>query len=412
MTSPTAAYRKDLAGHGLPFGERDGEWIAVASLVTRAADATSAADTDRDARDVGQLAWASAVDTATQALGRPELDRLAAREWGAGWSDFDPLTLLAVAMHLAGALDLSAVVLDGVLRVRRGTPNVPYGRALAERARLAYFAGEYEIAEDFYTQVDKIGARLSSVELRARATNGFSSLAQVRGNHPRMLEFATQGVLLAEQTNIPRVRWNARYGIMFASALFRRYDDALVHGWELFNLGRGDELGEGQALQALGQLLLEMGDVDAARAAFTAVVSRALPPYRLLSALGSLATVSALDPAHGETLEWAVSEIERFRNSTVSPWAYADALLDCVAALRDARQVARARSLLDEVLAISEAHGLHAVHYRAEAIQLDTVTSRPERAAIAARATEIVRSVRHLAPRRLPRHVRMTAARG
>jgi tetratricopeptide (TPR) repeat protein len=406
MMSATAAYRKDLAGHGSPFGERDGEWITVASLVSSAADANA------DADGVEQKAWLSAIDAAVHALGHTELDRLSAREWGAGWSDFDPLTLIAVAMHQAGARDLSSVVLDALLRVRRGVPDLAYGRALAERARVAYFAGEYEVAEDFYNEVDRIGRRLSSVELRARATNGFSSLAQVRGNHPRMLEFATQGLALAEQTAVPRLRWNARYAIMLSSAVFRRYDDALVHGWELFNLARGDALGEARALHALGQLLLEMGDIDAARSAFTAVVSRALPPVPLLAALGSLASATALSPTHRETLEWAVTEVERFRRSRVSPWAYADALLDCVVALRDVSELPRARSLLDEVLAITKAHGFHALQFRAEAIELRAVTSRPERARVAANATEVVRLVRRLAPPRLPRHVRMTAARG
>jgi tetratricopeptide (TPR) repeat protein len=406
MTSATAAYRKDLAGRGSSFGERDSEWITVASLVERAADAQS------DAQDVAQRAWTSAIDAAIHALGPTELDRLSAREWGSGWSDFDPLTLIAIAMHHAGAAHLPAVVLDSLLRVRRGTPDLAYGRALAERARVAYFAGEYEIAEDFYKQVDRISGRLSSVELRARATNGFMGLAQVRGNYPAMLEAATRGLPLAEQTGIPRLRWNARYSIMMSTALFHQYDDALMHGWALFNLGRGDEVAEGLALHALGQLLFEMGDVDAARAAFTAVVSRTMPSYRMLSALGSLASVTALSPANRETLDWAVAEVEGFRNSGVSPWAYADALLDCVVALRDVREVVRARSLLDEALVIAKAHGLHALQFRAEAIELAAVTSQPERAAVAATGIEIVRSVRRLAPRRLPRHVRMTAARG
>ncbi len=403
MTSATAAYRKDLAANGSPFGAHDGEWIAVASLVSTAALGDSESD---------RAAWDAAIETATTALGARELDRLSSREWGTGWSSFDSLTLMAIAMHEAGARHLSTVVLDSLLRVRRNERDLAYGRALAQRARVAYLAGEQEVAEDFYRQVESIGTRVKSVELRARAANGFVGLAQVRGNHPAMLEVAQRGLSLAEQTGIPRLRWNARYSIMMSTALFRRFDEALEHGWELFNLVRGDVVGEALALQSLGQLLVDMGDVDSARFAFEAVVSRALPPHVLLSALGSLANASAASPSHRTTLDWAVTEVEAFRDAAAPPWAYAAALLDSAIALRDVGQISRASKLRDEVLAVTRTHGFHSLQYRAENLELDTVTSRPERAAVAAAATEIVRSVRRLAPRRLPRHVRMATFRG
>jgi tetratricopeptide (TPR) repeat protein len=406
MTSASAAYRKDLAANGSAFGEQDGAWITVVSLVTNAAECAAL-----DEPDVDALGWDSAIAAATQSLGSSELDRLSAREWGSGRSAFDPLTLLSLFMHELGARELSTLLLDGVLRVRRHTQDIAYGRALAQRARVAYLAGEHEVAEELYRRVDVLGRRLGSAELRARAANGFAGLAQVRGNHPQMLEAATRGLALAEQTEIPRLRWNARYTIMASTALFHRFDDALAHGWELFNLGRGDVLGESLALQSLGQLLLEMGDADSARAAFAAVVSRPLPAYVLLAALGSLANATALVASQRQTLEWSVAEIEGFRDSAPPPWAYASALLDCVVALRDAGDVDRAKRLRDELLAIAGSHGFHALQYRAESITFDVVSVPPQRAVVAAPATEIVRSVRRLAPRRLPRHVMVPAAR-
>lgn len=403
MTSATAAYRKDLAANGLPFGERDGEWIAVASLAANAASGEPGGE---------PLAWAAAIETAARALGTAELDRLSNREWGTGWSAFDPLTLIAVAMHDAGARDLSIVVLDSVLRVRKGERDLAFGRALAQRARVAYLAGEQEVAEDLYRQVDSIGQRLESVELRARAANGFVSLAQVRGNHPQMLDAATRGLALAEQTSIPRLRWNARYSIMLASAQFRRFDEALEHGWELFRLVKGDVVGEALALQALGHLLVDMGDNDSARSAFSAVVSRPLPSYMLLASLASLALTSALSPIHRQTVDWAIAEVESFRESGASPWAYTSALLDCVVALRDVGDPTRALQLRDEALVLCAAHRFHALQFRAEAIELDAITLPPEPAVVADAATEVVSSVRRLAPRQLPRHVRMVAAGG
>ncbi|HEY4303155.1 MAG TPA: hypothetical protein VGM82_01705 [Gemmatimonadaceae bacterium] len=408
MTSATVAYRKDLAARGSAFGPRDGDWIIVASLANHAAEyKASSAD---DCAEALHAAWSSAIETATSSLGAPELDRRATLEWGCAWSDADPLTLISIAMADAGAKALPMLLLDSILRVRRDTRDIAYGRALAERARMAFFAGEPELAEDLYRQVDRLGLELSSVELRARAAGGFGSLAQHRGNHPEMLRNATHSFELAEQTQIPRVRWNARYAITMSCAVFRRYDEALVHGWELFNLACGDERGEGLALNALGQLLFEMGDVEAARSAFAAVVSRKLPEKSLLTALGSLAQVSALLPDQSAAVTWAVAEVERFRHKGESPWSFASALLDCVEGLRDTGDVDRARVLRQEVLAISRAHKLHALEYRAESLRLEDTTRVPERVVVAPRGTEIVRSVRELAPQRLPRHVRLATA--
>lgn len=401
MISATAAYRKDLAANGKPFGGHDGAWLTVASLVEAAALGIDESATE---------SWEGAIGAAVDALGAAELDRLSSREWGASWSSFDPLTLLAIAMHDAGARALSVITLDALLRVRSGQRDVAYGRALAQRARAAYLTGEHEVASDLYGQVDAIGRRMKSVELRARAACGLVGLAQVRGNHPEMFAQAQRALELAERTTIPRLRWSARYSMMLGSALFRRYDEALDHGWQLFELVKGDQSGEALALHSLGQMLFEMGDTEGARAAFAAVVSRPLSADMLLAALGSLALTVAVSETDRKTFEWAVSEIQSFRESTASQWSYASALLDCTIALRDAGRIDEAREMHRELLTLSRTHGFHALAYRAESIALDAAPSRPERTFAGTSTREIIRSVRELAPRRLPRHVRLVAA--
>ena len=401
MSAP-AAYRKDLAANGQPFGERDGDWITIASLASSAALGEEGSET----------AWAGAIDTAVQVFGAAELDRLAQYEWGTAWSDFDPLTLASIAMHEANARATSTVILDSVLRVRNGMQDLAYGRALAQRARNAYLSAEHELAADTYQRVDLIGRRINSIELRARAAQGVVGLAQWRGNHPQMLEAAARSLELAEQTRIPRVRSGARYSMMMSTAVFRRFDESLHHGWELFNIARGNQDAEAVALFALGQLFLDMGHVDAARSAFVTVLSRPLPAHRLLAALGSLATTSAFAPAERERLEWAVAEVERFRDTAVAPWAYASTLLDCALALRDIGDPARGMALRDEALAIAKARGFFALEFRAESMQFDATTVLPPRAPVTDAGTEIMRSVRRLGPRRLPRHVRMATANG
>lgn len=399
MTSATAAYRKDLTANGRPFGDHDGNWVAVGSLVERAADLAS--------NDADPL-LAKAAEFAAVALGA-QWPTMAEREWGVATpSGWDPITLLALAQFNAGARHSSAALLDGVLVHLRRLSNVALGRALAQRARVAYWFGEHELAEDLYGQVGDLGRELSSAELQARAMAGEAGLRQVAGNFPAYRVAATKFLAFAEASGIRLLIRNAHYSGMMCAAAFRQFDQALQHGWQLYSLSAGNPAQEAQALQSLGQLFLEMGDALSARAAHAAVTQLEAPPHVLLAALGGLA-VSAAATREAHLMDWAISEIESLRDRVVPPFAMATAFLDAAIALRDAGRFDEARRFRDETIAIAERHRYNEIAYRAEALAVDAGPV-AEPASVDSSSERIVRTVRGLEPRRLPKHVRVAAS--
>jgi tetratricopeptide (TPR) repeat protein len=395
MTSATAAYRKDLAANGRPFGVGDGDWIMVGSLVERAAELGI---------DEAESLLTQAADTAATTLGAEQI-AFAAREWGTAPSGWDPITLLAIVEFNAGARHSSAALLDAVLVHLRRCSNVALGRALAQRARVAFWFGEHELAEDLYGQVERLGRVLQSAELQARAVAGEGGLRQVAGNFPAYRASAQKYLAFANESGITTLIRNAHYSGMMSSAMFKLFDEALRHGWELYRLSAGNAVDEAFALQALGQLFLDMGDPASARAAHAAVTRIEAPPRLMLSALGGLA-VAAAATGDGDVVDWAVGEIERFRDRDVPPFSMATALLDAAIAQRDLGRSDAARRYRDEAINLAELHRYNQISYRADTMSVEAPPA-TESARVGSTGEDIVRSVRRLEPSRLPEHVRV-----
>ena len=395
MASATTAYRTDLAAHGQPFTARDGDWIVVASLVEQ-----------------GQVesAWRHAAET----LGDAELDRLARREWNDAWHDADAIVLLAATLHDQGARRLAGALLDALLRLSRGNEDLRFGRMLAQRARTAYQSGELEVAEDQYGQVDRLGRRLESPELRARAALGLLAVAHHRGNYPEHARQAKRAARFAEQAAFPRLQRQAYFALTLGASVAGDFDAALRHGWKLFELSQHDTVDRLSALQALGQVMLDMGDHRSARAAFAAVLSQPNPPKLLLATLGSFAVTAAYgDEGKPDytALEWAVAEVVRLRDWVAPRFSYASSLLDCAIALRDAGRIDDARRVRDELLEIARTRGYHELAYRAESLDLahPPAALSPPAGTRSPKIARIVTSVRRLEPPQLPEHVLLAA---
>ena len=402
----TAAYRTDLAAHGRPFGANDGEWITVAILAEQAA--YGAADP--------ATRLASAAAEAARALGDAQLARLAWDEWEGKPEPLDAITLLTVVMQEAGARALAGAILDSALAVVRDRADRVAARMIAQRARIAYVSAELEAAQDLYRQVDAIGTALGDAGLRARAALGLGAVAHVRGNYPEQDTFARQAVRLATEAGLGRLQRRAHYALMLSASVGGRFDEALQHGWAMFELSTDEGRDRATALQSIGQLLLERGDRVTARAAFAAVLAEPHSARVILAALGGFALTSALDASQRADLEWAVREVERFRDSAAPPYSYATALLECATALRDAGRPRDAERLRVELVSIARAHGFNELAYRGEDLRAEPARtagvepSAEDASRASPRSAEIIASVRELAPARLPAHVRLAAA--
>ena len=274
----TAAYRADLGSRDKPFGGVDGDWITVASVLQHASLV------DEPAR--GEL-LREAVELATGIVGEAEVQRLAAREWqDRDRAESEAIIILSDTIHTAGALNLAATMLDALLDADTSLNVVQRGRILAKRARIDWKAGKLDEAADRYRNIESVGRRSKSAEVKVRAWIGFLALSQIRQDSSEMDRYARRAARLAERNGLTRLAREAHCGLMIAAGIGLRLDDALVEGWIVYQLSIGDPLDEAEILLNLAQVLLDSGFVDVARAAFASVASRELAARWILPALG------------------------------------------------------------------------------------------------------------------------------
>lgn len=401
--SPLAAYRSDATARGASFGQDDGLWISVATLVHHAATG-EASRKDGLLRDAIELAREIVDDDALNSVGR--------REWGdRDRCSCEPIMLLAKLVADAGAFRLAAALLDSLLRADSSLNAVQRGRILAQRARVGWLAGEIEDARARYELVESLARRARSPELKVRAWNGFAALAQMRGNFPEVRRYATRAARLADRHDMPGLSRTAHYGLLVIAAAERRFDDALVEAWKVYQLSIGDSIDEAGALQNVGQVLFDAGHPAIAEIAFSAVCARALPARILLPALGGLALATAM-ARHEATMEWAVREVRAMRRTAAPRYAVTSAMLECARALDMIGRDAEGRDCATESLTLARSFGFHEIEMRAEAFlqarEQSESASAPAR--FTRRSASVVRELSSMELPRLPEHVRPTAA--
>jgi tetratricopeptide (TPR) repeat protein len=397
--SALAAYREDVRGREPAFGSDDGAWIGVAVLLEHAALLPP---------DEQEAALKAAIDGARTLVGAAEVTRRAEREWPVGYhADGTAIMLLAEDVLQAGAHHLAAAILDALLRARPSASALDRGRILAQRARAAWKMGRSAEAEERYEYLESLGRRAKSGELVARAWIGLTTLAQMRGNYPDMRRHATRAVRLAEREGLQSLVRRGRYALLVVAGVAGRFEEALTHGWKVYQASVGDDVDEGEILQTLGQLLLEAGHANEARASFAAVVSRVLPARVILPALGGLAVASAKSADPGAA-RWAVGEVLREPSWPVSPYVSASALVECATALAVLGHAAEAARCASAALDISRYHGFHELEFRAESTA--NVTPVQEAAPpMPRRVARVAREIQCLEPERLPEHVTLAA---
>jgi hypothetical protein len=269
---------------------------------------------------------------------------------------------------------------------------------------LTWKLGGLDRAEVIYKSVGRLGRQHGEPELETRAANGFCSLAQVRGDSTAAKRWAEKGTRLARRHGFPELALVAHHGLMVIAAKAQDFDAALVHGWAAYELSVGNAASMDELLSNLGQLLLDVGYADAARAAFAAVLSRPQPARVGLPALGGLAGAAARMGDH-DLLNWTASEILRQSEEGNQPYQTADALCDCASALGEVGDVARAERCAAAAAALADRFGYRDVASRASALLIPSTTSPHQMLQLAPRARRVAREILALDPARLPDRV-------
>lgn len=400
--SATAAYRADLAGRAGAFGQHDGAWVTVASLLEHAALL--------DEPDRGRLVI-DAIEFSREVIGDEDLARIGQREWqDRDRTPVEAIILMAENVHRAEALNLAGVIFDALLVADTTLNDVQRGRIMVHRARVLRKMGLLEEADGYSRHVARLGRRARSPELLIRALLGYSATAQMRGNYPRVHHYSRRALRLAEWAGIDNMVRDSRAAMMIALGAARQFDEALIAGWKAYQASLGDSVGEGEILGNIGQLLLESGHYAEARAGFAAVVSGQQPAHILLPALGGLAIASAMT-GHPEMVEWAAAEVARFATSPALRYPIASALLEAAIGLQRIGRAAAADRCRTAAIELGRAHNFHEVVFRAEAMAAKSAAETeviPQ--LFTTEAATVANEVAWLEPKRLPEHVDLAVA--
>ena len=407
-----AAYRKDLAGRpsGAFFTGDDGAWIAVATIVQHAANSRGDGGAGNDAL---RTLIREGARVARSTLGE-EASSPAVASVLPGNLDHESETIrcLAERMEEAGALYLAGSTLDALARSGVTLSTLEQGRTLAQAARTTWKRGELDQARAMYKRVARLGNAFGEQELRARAWIGYAAIAQMEGDYDHVCRWSRAAARVADRLGAKQLQRLAYSGLMLAAAKAGLFDEALVHGWTVYELGLDDPIATAAILTNLGQLLLEAGLPDVSRATFAAVLSTPQPARVGLPALGGLALASA-HAGDRTTVEWAAGETRREARAggVHQPFVVASALVDCAFALARVADLEAAESCRGDALALASRHGYHDLIVRARELAAETAgATRREPAALAPRALRVTRKLESLAPQRLPEHVSFLAA--
>lgn len=293
----------------------------------------------------------------------------------------------------AGALTLADAMLSAYLTADASVSAIERGRVEAVRARLAWKAGQLDVATERYRRVAAAARRERSDELKVRALIGQCIVARVSGNYPLTRELARRAAMLAERRGMGRLAASAFQMLTIGFAVARDFGSALTYGWRAYLHAAGDSIMESEALAIIGQIFLDMGHPAPAAAAFRAIIARAPADRLLVPTLGGLA-VAASRTGIRDVVSWVEDVIAIRVRAGTTPYTTASAQLDLATAWDELGVPARAAEARRIAFAIAHEHRFHEIAHFAE--ERPTVSA-PAQQTLSEDAAEVADAVLHLA---------------
>jgi hypothetical protein len=385
LTAGSAAWQASRVSSRAPDGAvtaltRLGEHPAIAAIVGMP-DADPAMDTTPLARTIQRArALAEQVeDAGASHLSKSILDSLA-------W-----LADVATPRHAEGTAGTAGPAVDAPARHEL---MVERARVEAQLARIAWKLGSMEEAATRYERVAAEGRRLASPELRTRYYVGLSVLAQLRGDFEAMRRAATRAVHIGREAGGEPLPGIAHHGLLVEAAKGRRWSEATLHAWNAYEAVQGTASLEAERLNAMAQLMLEMGRPADALAGFRAALSRVAPVRVVIPALGGVAMASGLlgDADEVRRMEGKLRELREYS----LPFPVSDALADVATGYHALGAAADAERLATDARRLAARHGYASVLARLHAITA-TPAAAPQPMPLTRRAVAVVLAMRRLA---------------
>lgn len=292
----------------------------------------------------------------------------------------------------AGALTLADAMLSSYLNADSTVSAIERGRVEAVRARLAWKAGQLDVATERYRRVAVAARRERSDELKVRALIGQCIVARVSGNYPLTRERARRAAVLAERRGMDRLAASALQMLTIGFAVARDFGSALTYGWRAYLRAAGDPIMESEALAIIGQIFLDMGHPTPAAAAFRAIIARAPADRLLVPTLGGLA-VAASRMGIRDMVSWVEEVIASRVRAGTTPYTTASAQLDLATAWDELGVPTRAAEARRIAFAIAHEHRFHEITHFAEE---RPVMRAPAPQTLSEDAVEVADAVLHL----------------
>lgn len=379
LESPLDAYRSDLARNKMreDFGGSDTVWLLTAhclSRLTRASIedreiiATQCAAALRDFTDP-TVAGASADERELRNLtliveGLAEFGaRRAAEALSQG------VRGLSNGMVEAGALSTAYTTIAHAREVTVCAGDRERGLLTAHQAYVARMLGDLETAEELYAATEEIGRQAVDFAVLARANIGRGVIARRRGNYPRSRIFYERALELAETARADDLVMMAHQGLTVCFAMNQDFDRALQHAWTTYELSRGDNTKEAEALGNLAQLSLDAGFPHAALRGFAAVLGRSDSLRVSLGVLGG-AALAAAQAGKIEILTRISDETDRRVLTSALPYENAQALYHLAMAFAAVGDTERSDAYLARTRRLAKARGFFELLHRTERQQL------------------------------------------
>lgn len=235
------------------------------------------------------------------------------------------------------------------------------GRVLRRMARWDEAARWYDVAREV-AEAAGLPAKV------ALALSGAANMHRDRGNLPAARAVLLEALPVAESSGTEQAAGNVYLGIAAVDHLSGKLADAVEWGWKAVEAfeAAGDADERVVALAALGGILMDVGDVDAAADAWTCVRARAGQEFYRLYAVDALGHLAAL---RGDAGSFAAlsAEADAMDWATGAPSARAEILFHRGLSHQALGDLVRARAHLEKAVAFAEEHGFSRILFKAEA---------------------------------------------